>query len=196
MRGKAFQKAQLLLQAGITPAYAGKRWKLLLLLCLMWDHPRICGEKLLLSTRLRSLAGSPPHMRGKVQLPLVFTSCRGITPAHAGKSRFAAAPSAPAGDHPRTCGEKIYHLAGRLSQIGSPPHMRGKAWPAAQRPTRHWITPAHAGKSSRLMQPPPSAGDHPRTCGEKLVSPPIARAMMGSPPHMRGKGEYDPGAGS
>ena len=30
----------------ITPAYAGKSFPKSLLIKLMWDHPRVCGEKL------------------------------------------------------------------------------------------------------------------------------------------------------
>ena len=47
MRGKAMADTQISGKTGITPAYAGKSalrasWK-----CLIEDHPRLCGEKLI-----------------------------------------------------------------------------------------------------------------------------------------------------
>ena len=45
MRGKVFGKNTLLAHAGITPAYAGKSLKALIMCKIIWDHPRLCGEK-------------------------------------------------------------------------------------------------------------------------------------------------------
>ena len=50
------------------------------------------------------------------------------------------------------------------------------------------ITPAYAGKSSRLEETPADAEDHPRLCGEKMNSFHSRRPGAGSPPPMRGKG--------
>ena len=52
-------------------------------------------------------------------------------------------------------------------RLGSPPHMRGKAAPADLRSDVD--------------------GDHPRTCGEKIVCRGCLSCVEGSPPHMRGK---------
>ena len=58
---------------------------------------------------------------------------------------------------------------------------------------RYWysekrrITPAHAGKSCSSLRTSPQSWDHPRTCGEKLVSVVSLETIPGSPPHMRGK---------
>ena len=46
MRGKALSKALIFCAVGITPACAGKSSHDLLLLSLVEDHPRVCGEKL------------------------------------------------------------------------------------------------------------------------------------------------------
>ena len=35
------------------------------------------------------------------------------------------------GDHPRICGEKIAGIGDTVKQVGSPPHMRGKAFECA-----------------------------------------------------------------
>ena len=49
------------------------------------------------------------------------------------------------------------------------------------------ITPAHAGKSSKVQPSKSLAEDHPRTCGEKLQIALLHIRAVGSPPHMRGK---------
>ena len=50
------------------------------------DHPRVCGEKRLYSLPCHQKWGSPPHMRGKVNLRAQVWPLDGITPAYAGKS--------------------------------------------------------------------------------------------------------------
>ena len=49
------------------------------------------------------------------------------------------------------------------------------------------ITPAHAGKREDRMRSSRDNGDHPRTCGEKLLFANHRCTVIGSPPHMRGK---------
>ena len=66
MRGKEGLRGVLGLGMGITPAYAGKRG---------WIAVVVFYEP-----------GSPPRMRGKVPLPLLPLPGLGITPAYAGKS--------------------------------------------------------------------------------------------------------------
>ena len=50
---------------GITPAYAGKSCVFVFFCVLKWDHPRVCGEKLLVLPLVLLRRGSPPRMRGK-----------------------------------------------------------------------------------------------------------------------------------
>ena len=45
MRGKVARSVFDRFPTGITPAYAGKRLYSLLVSCIHWDHPRVCGEK-------------------------------------------------------------------------------------------------------------------------------------------------------
>ena len=45
MRGKVSPAESGMNLAGITPAYAGKRWKTGTAEFPSWDHPRVCGEK-------------------------------------------------------------------------------------------------------------------------------------------------------
>ena len=47
MRGKDSRKLENLTRTRITPAYAGKRLFLACCFSWHWDHPRLCGEKVL-----------------------------------------------------------------------------------------------------------------------------------------------------
>ena len=86
MRGKAFFHRHGGDELRITPAYAGKRIPCCRRSHLLWDHPRVCGEKLVNHCSALLNQGSPPRMRGKASaLPLHLISTR-ITPAYAGKS--------------------------------------------------------------------------------------------------------------
>ena len=106
VRGKDGPRVYYIPNSGITPAYAGKSESYGLPALPRWDHPRVCGEEL---PRLLSLAlalGSPPRVRGKVQLQPGQPAALGITPAYAGKRHPLYAMSAAGRDHPRVCGEK------------------------------------------------------------------------------------------
>ena len=110
-----------------------------------------------------------------------------ITPAYAGKRPFAAAETASPEDHPRLCGEKLSRFPAKVSEMGSPPPMRGKAGRCAASVPNWRITPAYAGKSlmrSLCLYPP---WDHPRLCGEKSSGALVVGRNAGSPPPMRGK---------
>ena len=171
MRGKGTSQGGTGGQPGITPAYAGKSCSASQYQRTPRDHPRTCGEKGSSLLEAMPLAGSPPHMRGKVPPLLVACLSLGITPAYAGKSHKHAVRRPVHGDHPRICGEKSVLNLNPHQQQGSPPHMRGK------------------GKSgfsswSRL--------DHPRICGEKAQVEADRPNVQGSPPHMRGKASTIP----
>ena len=45
MRGKGISGKLTYSNVGITPAYAGKSVFLLTVILILWDHPRLCGEK-------------------------------------------------------------------------------------------------------------------------------------------------------
>ena len=146
MRGKGNLKIALVLGVGITPAHAGKSYEFRACEVCYWDHPRTCGEKLLVRRSVGWRWGSPPHMRGKAATGLNAASSSRITPAHAGKSYIRPALLRPEWDHPRTCGEKICIGLALVIMPGSPPHMRGKVAQKDFRCNRVRITPAHAGK--------------------------------------------------
>ena len=186
-RGKDALKSAAFIVEGITPAWAGKS-------CIAFDfglnvedHPRVGGEKLLLALSILLVRGSPPRGRGKVQQRRSTGKQAGITPAWAGKSRFAVLRSELSEDHPRVGGEKAHASKRfRLSQ-GSPPRGRGKVNALAFSYDGLRITPAWAGKSSMIFQPLTVFPDHPRVGGEKLSCPAHGRHYQGSPPRGRGK---------
>ena len=71
--------------------------------------------------------------------------------------------------------------------MGSPPHARGKE-PGGGCPGRgNGITPARAGKRSKIQKFVSIARDHPRTRGEKRLLAHAILVRKGSPPHARGK---------
>ena len=106
MRGKVYEYVHDKLRLGITPAYAGKSLQCLVLDGVVWDHPRVCGEKTKITNIIRRATGSPPRMRGKAGEVTPQAPCKRITPAYAGKSRFPERKSGEHEDHPRVCGEK------------------------------------------------------------------------------------------
>ena len=85
VRGKAAARRDRRGLHGITPAYAGKRARSPPPPSGRWDHPRVCGEKSMMSRVLLFMVGSPPRMRGKVKRNKRFQLADGITPAYAGK---------------------------------------------------------------------------------------------------------------
>ena len=85
MRGKArlFRISSALV--GITPAYAGKRTHCFCVVSVLWDHPRLCGEKDAKYWTNAICIGSPPPMRGKGHNSKTLETQNRITPAYAGK---------------------------------------------------------------------------------------------------------------
>ena len=153
--------------AGITPAWAGKRY------CRQsppragWDHPRVGGEKSNAACNSLSISGSPPRGRGKARrFSKSFSSAR-ITPAWAGKSGQPRQPCQQPWDHPRVGGEKGRAVLGPVLGPGSPPRGRGKVTRLYALADLEGITPAWAGKRSLLIPHPKRCRDHPRVGGEK-----------------------------
>ena len=86
MRGKVWCSLFVFYLFRITPAYAGKSVQRSKYFNSIRDHPRLCGEKMMIWTKLITGTGSPPPMRGKVLQQSVQKPHSGITPAYAGKS--------------------------------------------------------------------------------------------------------------
>ena len=127
VRGKVGRPALPGLDAGITPACAGKSGG---------DRRHRCNAK-----------GSPPRVRGKGLAGVGRAEIPGITPACAGKRSRRPCRSYRSGDHPRVCGEKTLITSTGSTITGSPPRVRGKALQTTLVPAHNGITPACAGKS-------------------------------------------------
>ena len=187
MRGKDHFDVKGQFRCGITPAYAGKRHNDRNGQVTEKDHPRVCGEKSRSGLNLPRSWGSPPRMRGKVQLRNGKQTSRGITPAYAGKRWTVAGTVAARWDHPRVCGEKASLMLASDAELGSPPRMRGKVREIKTGKSRRGITPAYAGKRRRCCAFRWLPWDHPRVCGEKCHYSTPFLYRVGSPPRMRGK---------
>ena len=79
-----------------------------------------------------------------------------------------------------------------LRVTGSPPRVRGKALPATGRDRQPGITPACAGKRHPCKVYRVAVQDHPRVCGEKIITRARLTMWAGSPPRVRGKARRTP----
>ena len=86
VRGKARRQYDNQQSKGITPACAGKSSEVLMKQFTTRDHPRVCGEKMILPLWAMCRKGSPPRVRGKADTSSHRFCAQGITPACAGKS--------------------------------------------------------------------------------------------------------------
>ena len=139
---------------GITPACAGKSCRSPQGAGRAWDHPRVCGEKFNCNPGSPQHWGSPPRVRGKVEVQVADKLVAGITPACAGKSGKTDWTTMCRRDHPRVCGEKVIIITVMLYEPGSPPRVRGKVLCHSAAGRAGGITPACAGKSQSFGQAP------------------------------------------
>ena len=68
--------------------------------------------------------------------------------------------------------------------------MRGRGTPADQVTSFDGITPACAGKSAISQLTAMESRDHPRMCGEESIHFGDGILCLGSPPHVRGRGDW------
>ena len=80
-RGKALLLLDAGVVVGITPAWAGKRRCQLSTYTVVWDHPRVGGEKSGRADVAWLSQGSPPRGRGKVPVQVIHDLLVRITPA-------------------------------------------------------------------------------------------------------------------
>ena len=85
------------------------------------------------------------------------------------------------------CGENLPCEPEFLFDEGSPPRVRGKHLGVQDAAALGGITPACAGKTLCYTRKEPSAGDHPRVCGENHIAAHPLKIIVGSPPRVRGK---------
>ena len=166
MRGTLYRPHPSWCGSRIIPAYAGNALPASISRKSPSDHPRVCGER-----------GS---------LAMTSISACWIIPAYAGNATSLSGFPAVSTDHPRVCGERVLSSK-RVERIsGSSPRMRGTpSLPACEVP-RMRIIPAYAGNARRHQWYPWKTPDHPRVCGERVVSMVLLFPWHGSSPRMRG----------
>ncbi len=167
MRGELARVRDHPLQAGITPAYAGR-------------------TKTAAASSERA-GGSPPRMRGEHWRPQWRGGPERITPAYAGRTGSWNRAVVRQGDHPRVCGENLPPQIANLLVQGSPPRMRGELMSSGVPVLQFRITPAYAGRTSRRSPSSRWNRDHPRVCGENDFLADRHTIVDGSPPRMRGE---------
>ena len=186
MRGTRYDHMTFDSPDGIIPAHAGNtsrqenhdQWKR--------DHPRTCGEHWTAEQARFWLWESSPHMRGTLDGDAAAIGSPGIIPAHAGNTPRGAGRCCRAGDHPRTCGERVAFSPFAVCSTGSSPHMRGTPIPLSVLLFPSGIIPAHAGNTRHCSPEQGLSRDHPRTCGEHEGAFYASVMEKGSSPHMRG----------
>ena len=176
----------------ITPARAGKTYRVRLFYVGIRDHPRACGENRSACWRFGRRRGSPPRVRGKPCPNCLLAALSRITPARAGKTLIRLRRISTSWDHPRACGENSARLPMKRSGRGSPPRVRGKRSFRQWRRSSRRITPARAGKTTAAPFQTRAASDHPRACGENGSGNGIQWVTCGSPPRVRGKLDEHP----
>ena len=193
---------------GITPACAGKTQTVNQMQRRAEDHPRMRGEDFECVWPPHAENGSPPHARGRHGEDSRRTRFRRITPACAGKTRVSRRFITPGRDHPRMRGEDSKRAMAISTNLGSPPHARGRHRCDQECAVGHGITPACAGKTRGVLprfarrrgSPPHARGRSlpekkslfnaritPRMRGEDFGNAGDTSNPNGSPPHARGR---------
>ena len=150
-------------------------------------HPRSRGENGQVGMFLNPARGSSPLTRGKQHRGDHGRPRRGLIPAHAGKTRNAAAAHQRGRAHPRSRGENASRAAPLIVALGSSPLTRGKRIEQAPRLRVAGLIPAHAGKTSRRRSAPVASRAHPRSRGENRPRRLPRPCRSGSSPLTRGK---------
>ena len=153
-------------EAGIIPAYAGNTDILPLSARGYRDHPRVCGEHVVLRRVQCAEKGSSPRMRGTPRWWAMPAKCPGIIPAYAGNTRKIIQCDINRGDHPRVCGEHLHISEWRSAIMGSSPRMRGTPFIKFCAVSLLGIIPAYAGNTYFALFEHIEGQDHPRVCGE------------------------------
>ena len=107
-------------------------------------------------------------------------------PAYAGSTCLTKRASTAPKDHPRMCGEHCFDISVIATSSGSSPHVRGALLDLASNGFLGGIIPVCAGSTvsaSTLKYP---IKDHPRMCGEHVISVTFLLFSKGSSPHVRG----------
>ena len=175
-------------------------------------HPRSRGENTPEDRARLRIQGSSPLTRGKRSEDRQGEACRGLIPAHAGKTSTWLFVSLVTWAHPRSRGENQSKHTRSPACAGSSPLTRGKLGVGHCAIDCHGLIPAHAGKTNRVPCKPGDAGlipahagkttgqtavrggdwAHPRSRGENWFVRHPGCVASGSSPLTRGKQRTTP----
>ena len=150
MRGAPWISIFRMILSRIIPADAGSTHKASGRSLPDQDHPRGCGEHTVWRRFETGRDRIIPADAGSTAPVIVFM---GATP-----------------DHPRGCGEHRHYRRHHLACAGSSPRMRGAHPPCTSRRGSSRIIPADAGSTLCRTCCRDCRRDHPRGCGEHLIS--------------------------
>ena len=197
MRGKRCLSLCLPVPGGSIPACAGETLDLLLIFCLCWVYPRLCGGNCCSVALPLCWPGLSPLVRGK-QFLIVnrqfligsIPACAGETPLHRQGSRWRRV-------YPRLCGGNGNTMTQTYTQEGLSPLVRGKPIPPFVPGSARRSIPACAGETSSPAPTPRATRVYPRLCGGNYIVPLPPLFCPGLSPLVRGKhGGDTPGVGS
>ena len=189
MRGAPGSPMGSLCRRRIIPADAGSTIMHTAVARQFGDHPRGCGEHVVVGAVAKAQKGSSPRMRGARCALFGSRLSPGIIPADAGSTIRCFWRARRTGDHPRGCGEHTAPDALSMTVPGSSPRMRGALTPGVGEKACNGIIPADAGSTPWPRRCYVLAGDHPRGCGEHLSVHVCVVVVIGSSPRMRGARE-------
>ena len=151
------------------------------------EHPRGCGDDVVVAGEGRLVAGTPPRMRGRRRESAAIAGERGNTPADAGTTTGYPPARRCRTEHPRGCGDDRVASRNASTLAGTPPRMRGRRDLGAGLEREHRNTPADAGTTRKIHGSPTVGAEHPRGCGDDLDLNSNTDATWGTPPRMRGR---------
>ena len=175
------------LEAGNTPARAGKTAGHPGRRRPQREHPRSRGEDLPAPAIWQSEKGTPPLARGRPGLKPAVEVAVGNTPARAGKTGTDASSAAYRWEHPRSRGEDAGRRYPRAGLSGTPPLARGRLYIYGEPALARGNTPARAGKTRSSSLVFDTTWEHPRSRGEDLRAQLAGRSEAGTPPLARGR---------
>ena len=166
MRGKPHRHRYPTHHPGNIPAYAGKTVLRITAVPEDAEHPRVCGENVILFCTAYGSHGTSPRMRGKRGGAAGSVLLERNIPAYAGKTNMFAITPMVSAEHPRVCGENPRGALRGAAAHGTSPRMRGKPLPISPRRYVARNIPAYAGKTRSESSKQSICWEHPRVCGE------------------------------
>ena len=169
-----------------TPGRAGSAFQWTLIEPIFAVHPGSCGVWVTWKGWQSSRPGSPPVVRGLLNLLPVFLVCERFTPGRAGSVTGPMEDPMPKKVHPRSCGVCLRDGEQIRSCQGSPPVVRGLHYCALEYAHGPRFTPGRAGSARGTTEEGTRLTVHPRSCGVCPIGAHLQRLSSGSPPVVRG----------